>query len=84
MMAICKALGNGYELGELKKIYPISDDDILESIQFFCKYTDFDPHHIMTFKKLQFDEYKVTLQIQGNTQNVICVCLTDLFMYIIK
>ena len=66
MMAICKAIGNGYELGELKKIYPISDDDILESIQFFCKYTDFDPHHIMTFKKLQFDEYKVTLQIQEN------------------
>lgn len=64
MMAICKAIGNGYELGELKKIYPISDDDILESIQFFCKYTDFDPYHIMTFKKLQFDEYKVTLQIQ--------------------
>ena len=29
MMAICKAIGNGYELGELKKIYPISDDDIL-------------------------------------------------------
>jgi len=64
MMAICKAIGNGYELGELKKIYPISNDDILESIQFFCKYTDFDPYHIMTFKKLQFDEYKVTLQIQ--------------------
>ena len=64
MMAICKAIGNGYELGELKKIYPISDDDILDSIQFFCKYTDFDPYHIMTFKKLQFDEFKVTLQIQ--------------------
>ena len=64
MMAICKAIGNGYELGELKKMYPISDNDILESIQFFCKYTDFDPYHIMTFKKLQFDEYKVTLQIQ--------------------
>lgn len=64
MMAICKAIGNGYELGELKKIYPISNEDILESIQFFCKYTDFDPYHIMTFKKLQFDEYKVTLQIQ--------------------
>lgn len=64
MMAICKAIGNGYELGELKKIYPISNDDILESIQFFCKYTDFDPYHIMTFKKLQFDDYKVTLQIQ--------------------
>ena len=64
MMAICKAIGNGYELSELKKIYPISNDEILESIQFFCKYTDFDPYHIMTFKKLQFDEYKVTLQIQ--------------------
>lgn len=64
MMAICKAIGNGYELGELRKLYPITEDDIQECIQFFCKYTDFDPYHILTFKKLQIEEYKVTVQIQ--------------------
>lgn len=64
MMAICKAIGNGHELDELRKIYPITLDDIKESIQFFCKYTDFDPYHIMTFKKLHIDENKITVQIQ--------------------
>ncbi len=64
IMAVCKAIGNGYELSEMSKLYPISEDDIRDCIQFFCKYTDFDPYHIMTFKKLQIDEYKVTVQIQ--------------------
>lgn len=64
MMAICKAIGNGYELEELKKLFPVKDEDIKECIQFFCKYTEFDPYHIMTFKRVEFEDQKITIQIQ--------------------
>jgi hypothetical protein len=64
MMAICKSIGAGYDLSEIKNIYPITDDDICESIQFFCKYTDFDPYHILTFKKLEFADLEVKIQVQ--------------------
>ena len=64
MMVVCKAIGNGYTLSEVKNMYPVSHDDIKDCIQFFCKYTQFDPYHIMTFKNLIFDEYEITIKIQ--------------------
>ena len=64
MMGVCKGIGNGYDLEDVKQIYPVNDDDIIDCINFFCKYTEFDPYHIMTFKKLEFSEYKIELQIQ--------------------
>ena len=64
MMGVCKGIGNGYDLDDVKQIYPVNDDDIIDCINFFCKYTEFDPYHIMTFKKLEFSEYKIELQIQ--------------------
>ena len=64
MMGVCKQIGAGYDLQEIKKIYPVNDDDIVDCIQFFCKYTDFDPFHIMTFKNLNFSECCIELKIQ--------------------
>lgn len=64
MMGVCKQIGAGYDLVEIKKIYPVNDDDIVDCIQFFCKYTEFDPFHILTFKNLQFSEMKIELKIQ--------------------
>jgi hypothetical protein len=61
---VCKHIGAGYDLQEIKKIYPVNDDDIVDCIQFFCKYTDFDPFHIMTFKNLNFSECCIELKIQ--------------------
>ena len=54
MMGVCKGIGSGYDLEEVKQIYPVNNDDIVDCINFFCKYTEFDPYHIMTFKKLEF------------------------------
>jgi hypothetical protein len=64
MMGVCKQIGAGYDLEEIKKIYPVNDDDIVDCIQFFCKYTEFDPFHILTFKNLQFSELKIEIKIQ--------------------
>ena len=64
MMGVCKGIGNGYDLEDVKQIYPVNDDDVIDCINFFCKYTEFDPYHIMTFKKLEFSEYKIELQVQ--------------------
>jgi len=64
MMGVCKQIGAGYDLEEIKKIYPVNEEDIVDCIQFFCKYTEFDPFHILTFKNLQFSELKIELKIQ--------------------
>jgi len=64
MMGVCKQIGAGYDLAEIKQLYPVNDDDIVDCIQFFCKYTDFDPFHILTFKNLNFSECRVELKIQ--------------------
>lgn len=64
MMGVCKQIGAGYDLEEIKKIYPVNDDDIVDCINFFCKYTEFDPFHILSFKNLQFSELKIEMKIQ--------------------
>tara|TARA_B100000900_G_scaffold369434_1_gene347269 strand:- start:518 stop:1060 length:543 start_codon:yes stop_codon:yes gene_type:complete len=64
MMGVCKNIGKGYDLDEIKKLYPVNDDDIIDCIQFFCKYTEFDPFHILTFKNLSFSECCIELKIQ--------------------
>ena len=64
MMGVCKQIGAGYDLAEIKQLYPVNDDDIVDCIQFFCKYTEFDPFHILTFKNLIFSENKIELKIQ--------------------
>tara|TARA_B110000444_G_scaffold89146_1_gene84300 strand:+ start:2014 stop:2556 length:543 start_codon:yes stop_codon:yes gene_type:complete len=64
MLGVCKSIGAGYDLEEIKKVYPVNDDDIVDCIQFFCKYTEFDPYHILTFKNLTFSECKVEIKIQ--------------------
>ena len=64
MMGVCKAIGSGYNLNEIKQIYPVTDEDTLDCINFFCKYTEFDPYHILTFKKLEFSECQIEIQIQ--------------------
>ena len=63
-LGVCKSIGAGYDLEEIKKVYPVNDDDIVDCIQFFCKYTEFDPYHILTFKNLTFSECKVEIKIQ--------------------
>tara|TARA_R110002074_G_scaffold239991_3_gene411661 strand:+ start:2281 stop:2823 length:543 start_codon:yes stop_codon:yes gene_type:complete len=64
MMGVCKQIGAGYDLEEIKKIYPVNDEDIVDCINFFCKYTEFDPFHILSFKNLQFSELKIEMKIQ--------------------
>ena len=64
MMGVCKQIGAGYDLEEIKKIDPVNDEDIVDCINFFCKYTEFDPFHILSFKNLQFSELKIEMKIQ--------------------
>lgn len=64
MMEICKSIGNGHEVSEIKNMYPINNDDIIDCIQFFCKYTEFDPFTMMTFKKIDFKDSSLTVKVQ--------------------
>lgn len=64
MLVVCKGIGSGNSITDIKNMYPVSDDDITDCIQFFCKYTQFDPYHIMTFKNLTFNDYEINIKIQ--------------------
>lgn len=61
VMAVVGAIGKGDDLSLIKKKFPVTDKEIVDVIHFFCNNVDFDQSHLSVFKRVEFDENKISV-----------------------
>lgn len=63
VMAVVGAIGKGDDLNLIKKKFPVTDKEIVDVIHFFCNNVDFDQSHLSVFKTVEFDDNKISVQL---------------------
>ena len=63
VMSVVVAIGRGDDLGFIKQKFPVTDKEIIDVIHFFCNNVDFDQTHLSVFKKVEFDQDKISVQL---------------------
>ncbi len=63
VMTVVSAIGKGDDLDLIKKKFPVTDQEIMDVIHFFCNNVDFDQTHLSVFKEVIFDENKISVRL---------------------
>ena len=63
VMSVVGAIGKGDDLVLIKQKFPVTDKEIIDVIHFFCNNVDFDQTHLSVFKKVEFDQDKISVQL---------------------
>tara|TARA_Y100001937_G_scaffold125095_1_gene191154 strand:- start:906 stop:1478 length:573 start_codon:yes stop_codon:yes gene_type:complete len=63
VMSVCSAIGRGDDLSLIKQKFPVTDKEIMDVIHFFCNNVDFDQHHLSVFKKVEFEQNRIAVQL---------------------
>ena len=61
VMTVVGAIGKGDDLALLKNKFPITDKEVVDVIHFFCNNVDFEQSHLSVFKKVEFEENKISV-----------------------